>query len=102
MFHPLYLRCFRGCGLGELAGSRVLCLWEQVRDLRVQKFLREKVVGIAAPSDLARSIIVEIRHCGESGETWSKWLELRNNSLMFVIAYLSLSLTCVLYLTCSY
>ena len=54
MFHPLYLRSYRGCGLGELAGSRVF-LREQVRDLRVQEFLREFVVGVAAPSDLAGS-----------------------------------------------
>ena len=32
-----------------------------------QEFLRELVVGLAAPNDLARSIIVEILHCGECG-----------------------------------
>ena len=62
---PLILRSCRGCDLGELAGSRVLFLREQVRDLKVQEFLRELVVGVAAPSDLAGSIIVEILHCGE-------------------------------------
>ena len=46
-------------------GSRLLFLWEQVRDLRVQEFLRELVVGVAAPSDLVESIIVEIFHIGE-------------------------------------
>jgi len=56
MFHPLYLRCCRGCGLGKLAGSRVLFFLEQVSDLRVQDFLRELVVGVAAPSDLAGSL----------------------------------------------
>jgi len=66
--HPLYLRSCRGCGLGELAGSRVLFLREQVRDLRVQEFLRELVVGVAAPSDLAGSIIVKILHSGEGGD----------------------------------
>ena len=68
MLHPLYLRCFRGCGLGELAGSRVLCLWEQVRDLRVQEFLRELVVGIATPSDLAGLILVKILRSDEGGD----------------------------------
>jgi len=58
-----------GCGLGELAGSCcVLFLQEQVRDLRVQVFLRELVVGVVAPSDLARSIMVNILHCGEGGD----------------------------------
>ena len=33
-----------------------------MRDLRVQEFLRELVVGVAAPSDLARSILVKILH----------------------------------------
>ena len=47
---------------------RVLFLPEQVRDLRVQKFLRELVVGVVAPNDLAGSIIVEILHCGEGGD----------------------------------
>ena len=46
----------------------MLFLREQVRDLRVQEFLRELVVGVAAPSDLARSIIVKILHSGESGD----------------------------------
>ena len=36
-----------------------------MRDLRVQEFLRELVVGVAASSDLAGSIIVEILHSGE-------------------------------------
>jgi len=39
-----------------------------VRDLRVQEFLRELVVGVATPSDLTRSIIVEILHSGEGGD----------------------------------
>jgi len=34
-------------------------LQEQVRDLRVQEFLRELVVGVAAPSDLVGSILVK-------------------------------------------
>ena len=47
---------------------RVLFLREQVRDLRVQAFLRELVVGIAAPSDLARSILVETLHSVKGGD----------------------------------
>ena len=46
----------------------VLFLWEQVRDLRVEEFLMELVVGIAAPSDLARSFIVEILYSGKGRE----------------------------------
>ena len=46
----------RGCGLGELVGLHVLFLRKQVRDLRVQEFLRELVVGVAALSDLAGSL----------------------------------------------
>ena len=42
-----------GCGVSELDGSCVLFLWEQVWDLQVQEFLRELVVGVVAPSDLA-------------------------------------------------
>ena len=65
MFHALYLRCCRGRGLGEFARSRVLFLQEQVRNLRVQEFLRELIVGVAAPSDLTGSILVEILHSDE-------------------------------------
>ena len=39
-----------------------------MRDLLVQEFLRELVVGVAAPSDLAGSILVKILHCGEGGD----------------------------------
>jgi len=36
------------CGLGKLAGScGELFLWEQVRDLWVQEFLRKLIVGVA-------------------------------------------------------
>ena len=35
-------------------------LREQMRDLQVQEFLRELVVGVATPSDLVGSFIVEI------------------------------------------
>ena len=39
-----------------------------MRDLRVQEFLRELVVGVATPSDLAGLIIVKILHSGEGGD----------------------------------
>ena len=56
----LVLESCRGCSLGKPAGSScVLFLREQVRDLRVQEFLRELVVGVVASSDLAGSIIAE-------------------------------------------
>ena len=49
-------------------GLRVLFLQEQVRDLQVKEFLREFVVGVAAPSDFAVSIIVKILHTVEGGD----------------------------------
>ena len=52
VFHLFIWKSCRGCSLSELVGSRVLFLREQVRDLRVQEFLRELVVGVATPSDL--------------------------------------------------
>ena len=67
VFHHCNLRNCRGCGLDELAGSRVLFLRKQVRDLRVQEFLKELIVGVTATSDLAGSILVKILHCGEGG-----------------------------------
>ena len=42
-------------------------LWEQVRNLKVQDFLRE-LASVAAPSDLTESVIVKILHCGEDGD----------------------------------
>ena len=55
--HQVFKFVFEGvgcCGLGELVGfCCVLFLQEQPRDLRVQEFSRELVVGVAAPSDLA-------------------------------------------------
>ena len=68
MFKFVFRESHRGCSLGELVGSRVLFLREQVRELWVQEFLRELVVGVAAPSDLARLILVKILHCGEGGD----------------------------------
>ena len=43
----------------------MLFLREQVRDLRIQEFLRELIVGVAAPSDLAGSFLVEVLNSGE-------------------------------------
>ena len=48
-------------GVVEVAVSaslwvRVLFLREKVKDLRVQEFLRELIVGVAAPSDLQGSL----------------------------------------------
>ena len=42
-------------------------LAEQVRYLHVQELKCELVVGVATPSDLAGSIIVEILHSVEGG-----------------------------------
>ena len=39
-----------------------------MRDLWVQKFLRELVVSVAAPSDLKGSFLVKILHCSEGGD----------------------------------
>ena len=74
-----------------------------MRDLRVQEFLRELVVSVTTPSDLAGSIIVKIFHCGE-GRDAEQVAEPRNKSLVFVIAYLSLSLVFYILhtLNCSY
>ena len=66
-----------------------------MRDLQVQEFLRKLIIGVAAPSDFAGSIIVKIFHSGEDGR--ASVLEHRNKSLVFAIAYLSL--TCI-YISC--
>ena len=68
MFYFVLRRSCRGCSLGELAGLRVLFLQEQVRDLRVQEFLWELIVGVAALSNLKRSIPVKILHGVEGGD----------------------------------
>ena len=56
IFHFVFGGNCRDCGLGKLASSHVLFFREQVRDLQVQVFLREIVVGVAEPSDLAGSL----------------------------------------------
>ena len=76
----------------------VLFLREQVWYLRVQELLRELVVGVAAPSDLAGSILVEILHSVKGGdveqgcsslETVLSCLQLRSLSLSHVFIYLA-------------
>ena len=52
---PSILRCCRGAASVNMWVRVVLFLREQVRDLRVQEFLRELVIGVAASSDLAGS-----------------------------------------------
>jgi len=85
-------RSCNGCDLGELASPCcALFLREQVRDLQVQEFLREFIVGVAAPSDLARSFIVEILHSGEGGDV--KQVVRTSKQFSRVCDYLSLSLS---------
>ena len=64
--HYIWRSC-RGCGLGELVGSCVLFLREQVRDLRVQEFLRE-IVQVLRHRVICRIVIVEILHSIEGGD----------------------------------
>ena len=61
-------------------------------------------VGVAAPSDLVRSILVEILHSVECGNVKQGVLEPRNKSPVFAIAlYLSIVfLSCMLILFISF
>ena len=77
----------------------MLLLREQERDLRVQEFLRELIVGVAVLNDLAGSIIVEIFHCGEGGDV--EQVTRTSKQISRVCGCLSLSYLC-LYLACSY
>ena len=98
------------CGLGKLVCLRVLFLREQVRDLRIEEFLRELVVGVAAPSDLAGSILVEILHSveGEDVEQWCsnfetilpclRLLSLSHLCLYILHTYIIYLLICLIYL----
>ena len=63
--------------------------------MRIQEFLRQLVVDVVAPSDLAGSILVKILLYGEDGDV-EQVLEPRNKSPVFVIAY-SLSLVFIPY-----
>ena len=70
-----------------------------MRDLRVQEFLRELVVSVAAPSDLAGSIIVEILHSGEGGDVeqvtrTSKQISHVCDCLSFPLSFVFIYLTC--------
>ena len=67
-----------------------------MRDLRVQEFLRELVVGVAAPSDLAGSIIVEILHSGEGGDVKRVCSNLETN-LPCLLLFISLLLVYILH-----
>ena len=53
----------------------------------------ELVVGVAAPNDLARSIIVEILHCGKGGDV--EQVALTSKQISHVCDCLSLSLSFV-------
>jgi len=75
---------------------RVLFLRKQVRDLRVQEFLRELVVGIAALSDLTGSILMKILHSVKGGDVEKVCSNLKTN---LSCLRLLLSLTCV-YISC--
>ena len=62
-----------------------------MRDLQVQESLRELIVGVTAPGDLAGSILVKILHSGKGRDVEQMCSKLKTNSLVFAIAYLSLS-----------
>jgi len=101
VFHPLYLRSCRGYSLGDLISLYVLFLWEQVRDLRIQEFLRELVVGVAAPSDLEGSILVKILHRGEGRDVGQMALASKQFSRVCDCLSLPLSLMFI-HLACLY
>ena len=89
----------RSCGLGELAGSRVMFLREQVKNLRVHEFFRQLVVDVVALSDLAGTILVEILHNGEGGDV--EQMARTTKQFSHFCDCLSLCLTCVyIYLAC--
>ena len=72
-----------------------------MRDLRVQEFLRELVVGVATPTDLAGSIIVKILY---SGECWGiEKVARTSKQISHACDCLSLPLSLVfIYLACFY
>ena len=79
----------------------MLFLREQVRDLPVQEFLRELIVGVAAPSDLTGSILVEILHSVEGGDV--EQVARTSKQISHVYDCLSLPLSLVfIYLACFY
>ena len=64
-------------------------------------FLRELVVGVATPSNLAGSFIVKILHSGEGGDVEQVCSKLETN-LPYLQLLISLSLTCVYILHACY
>ena len=55
----------------------MLFLREQIRDLPVQEFLRELVVGVAAPSDIVGLFLVETfiaKKAGSSSNICKKYI----------------------------
>ena len=78
----------------------MLFLREQVRDLRVLEFLKELVVGVAAPSDLAGSILVKILHSVEGGDVEQVCSNLETNlsCLRLLISLSLVFLSCMLIL----
>ena len=67
-----------------------------MRDLRVQEFLTELVVGVVAPSDLTGSIIMEILHSGEGGDV--EQVTRTSKQISRVCECLSLSFSLVFYI----
>ena len=116
VFYLCIWRSCRGCGLGELVDSGVLFLREQVRNLRVQEFFRELVVGVTALRDFAGSIIVKILHSVEGEdvpqvcsnlEIILQCLRLLTLSILtllslYLLAHLSCLLICKYFLSCDW
>ena len=92
MYSTLYLKSYKRYDLSKLVSLRMLFLREQVRNLRVQEFLRELIVGVAAPSDLEGSILVEIFYSVEGRD-----VEQVSSNLKIILLYLRLliSLLCL-------
>jgi len=53
------LRSQRACGFAYIVLAGIS------KRLAAPRFMKELVVGVAAPNDLTKSIIVEILYCGE-------------------------------------
>jgi len=98
VFQFCICRSCRGCGLGELAGLLVFFLREQMSNLPVQEFLRELIVGVATPSELAGSILVKILHYGK-GENIEQVVR-TSKQISRVYDCSSLSTHLCLYLAC--
>jgi len=69
-----------------------------VRDLRVQDFLKELVVGVAALSDLVGSYIVEILHSGEGGDV--EQVDQTSKQFSRVCNCSSISLNSLVFISC--